>query len=102
MFTNLTALYEDWNHVIVTAHRGASGCYPENTALAMRKAVAWGADMIEFDLRTTLDGIPFILHDNSLDRTSNLPGRSGRSKAQIFAGLNIFSYICPLFSRTRA
>ena len=43
MFTNLTALYEDWNHVIVTAHRGASGCYPENTALAMRKAIAWGA-----------------------------------------------------------
>ena len=75
MFTNLTALYEDWNHVIVTAHRGASGCYPENTALAMRKAVAWGTDMIEFDLRTTLDGVPFILHDNSLDRTSNLTGR---------------------------
>lgn len=70
----LTALYDDWDGFIITAHRGASGCYPENTALAMRKALAWGCDMIEFDLRLSKDGVPVLLHDPTLDRTSDLMG----------------------------
>ena len=73
-YQSLTALSEDWDQVIITAHRGASGCYPENCALAMRKAVEWGCDMIEFDLRMTKDGVPVLLHDATLDRTSNLQG----------------------------
>jgi len=73
-YQSLTGLYEDWSQVIITAHRGASICYPENCALAMRKAVACGSDMIEFDLRLTKDGVPVLLHDATLDRTSNLQG----------------------------
>ena len=74
-YANLTDLHDDWGHVIATAHRGASGCYPENTLLSMRKAIEWGTDFIEFDLRATKDGVPVLLHDSTLDRTSNLKGR---------------------------
>lgn len=74
-FEGLTALHRNPDHVIVTAHRGASGCYPENTLLAMRKAVEWGSDIIEFDLRVSKDGVPVLLHDETLNRTSDLEGR---------------------------
>jgi glycerophosphoryl diester phosphodiesterase len=76
-YHSLTGLYENWDRPIITAHRGASGSYPENTALAMRKAVEWGSDMIEFDLRMSKDGVPVLLHDADLDRTSSLRGKVG-------------------------
>ena len=67
----LSDLYRDHDHFMITAHRGASFEFPENTALAMRKAVEAGADMIEFDLRGTADGVPVLLHDETIDRTSD-------------------------------
>jgi glycerophosphoryl diester phosphodiesterase len=57
--------------LVVTAHRGASYAYPENTVPAMEQAVAAGAHIIEFDLRMTRDGIPVVLHDQTIDRTSD-------------------------------
>ena len=71
---NLEELYRKTERTIVTAHRGFSGRYPENTLTAMREAVRAGADIIEFDLRPTADGIPVLLHDPTLDRTSNAHG----------------------------
>ena len=62
----------------ITAHRGASFDHPENTLSAMRQAVAAGADMIEFDLRATKDGVPVVLHDTTIDRTSD--GRARRKR----------------------
>lgn len=60
--------------VVVTAHRGFSAKYPENTLLAFEKAIDAGADIIEFDLRGTRDHIPIVLHDQTIDRTSNGSG----------------------------
>lgn len=74
-FPGLNALCADSKHVIVTAHRGLSGCFPENTTLAMRKAIQCGADILEFDLRVSRDGVPVLLHDATLNRTSDLNGR---------------------------
>ena len=71
---NLEELYRKTERTIVTAHRGFSGRYPENTLTAMREAIRAGADIIEFDLRPTADGIPVLLHDPTLDRTSNAHG----------------------------
>ncbi len=52
------------------AHRGFSGLYPENTMLAFRKAVETpGCDGIEFDVHLTKDGVPVIIHDETIDRT---------------------------------
>ncbi len=59
----------------ITAHRGASYEFPENTALSMEKAIEAGADMIEFDLRATRDHVPVLLHDSTVDRTSNGSGK---------------------------
>ncbi len=56
---------------VVTAHRGFSGAYPENTLQAFAQAVALGADIVEFDVRETADGVPVILHDDKLDRTTD-------------------------------
>ncbi len=57
------------------AHRGYSGKYPENTMLAFRKAVEAGADGIELDVQLTKDGVPVIIHDELVDRTTNGKGR---------------------------
>jgi glycerophosphoryl diester phosphodiesterase len=58
----------------IIAHRGASGSAPENTLPAFRLAVEQGADAFEFDVRLTLDGVPVLLHDATVDRTTNRTG----------------------------
>ncbi len=68
---DLRELYKDPKRFVVTAHRGFSGKYPENTLLAFQKAVDIGADIIEFDLRATKDLVPIVLHDATLDRTTD-------------------------------
>ena len=60
---------------LIIGHRGASAVAPENTMAAFREAIAAGADGIEFDVRLSRDGVPVIIHDNNLRRTSRLPHR---------------------------
>ena len=59
----------------VMAHRGYSGAYPENTMLAFRKAVEAGCDGIELDVHETRDGVLVVIHDETLDRTTDGHGR---------------------------
>jgi glycerophosphoryl diester phosphodiesterase len=68
----------------IIAHRGASGSAPENTLAAFNLAVRQGADAIELDVRLTADGVPVVLHDATLDRTTASVGPLG---ALSFAGL---------------
>lgn len=56
------------------AHRGASHAYPENTMLAYRHAIEIGTDYIECDVQVTRDGEIIMLHDETLDRTTNGTG----------------------------
>lgn len=56
------------------AHRGASAEAPENTFAAFELAVARGADAVEFDVRLTADGVPVVLHDPDLGRTTDTAG----------------------------
>ena len=63
-----------WAPPEVTAHRGGADEQPENTMDAFRNAVAVGADVIEFDVRSTSDHRLVVLHDASLDRTTNCTG----------------------------
>ncbi len=53
------------------AHRGARSLAPENTLAAARKALEIGADLWELDVAMSADGVPFIVHDDTLVRTSN-------------------------------
>jgi glycerophosphoryl diester phosphodiesterase len=59
------------------AHRGYSAVAPENTLPALRRRVLAGATLIEFDVRTTADGVPVVIHDRTVDRTTTAPARSG-------------------------
>lgn len=60
--------------MIITGHRGALGSEPENTLRSFRRAVADGCDEIELDLRVTSDGVLVVLHDATVDRTTNGTG----------------------------
>src|SRR5688572_13313286 len=56
----------------VIAHRGASAYAPEHTLAAYRLAMEQGADYVEQDLAVTKDGALICLHDDSLERTTNV------------------------------
>ena len=56
---------------LVIAHRGASGYAPENTMPAFEKALELGAEGIELDVHMTADGEIVVIHDHTIDRTSN-------------------------------
>ena len=60
---------------IVVAHRGASAQAPENTMEAFRLGVEAGADAIELDVHLTADGQLAVIHDETLDRTTDRTGR---------------------------
>ncbi|MFD8200495.1 glycerophosphodiester phosphodiesterase [Streptomyces sp. NPDC059701] len=60
------------------AHRGGSLLAPENTIEAMRSAVALNADAIEIDVYKVADGGLFVMHDTTVDRTSNLSGATSQ------------------------
>lgn len=55
----------------ICAHRGASDTHPENTLSAFREAIRLGAHMIEFDVALTKDNQLILLHDRTLDRTTD-------------------------------
>ena len=57
--------------LLVIAHRGASGTRPENTLVSFRRAVELGAPMIELDAQLTADGAVVVLHDDTLERTTD-------------------------------
>ena len=60
--------------VVNVAHRGASGNYPENTLIAFQKALEIGVDEIELDLHMTKDAHLIVMHDSTVDRTTDGTG----------------------------
>jgi glycerophosphoryl diester phosphodiesterase len=60
------------------AHRGASAYEPENTIRSFRRAIELKADMIELDVRKSLDGRLVVIHDRRVDRTTDGRGLVGR------------------------
>jgi len=62
---------EDHAMIKVTGHRGAAGLEPENTLRSIRKAIDLGVDRVEVDVRVTRDGRLVVIHDETVDRTTN-------------------------------
>ncbi|EPE2380657.1 MULTISPECIES: glycerophosphodiester phosphodiesterase [Enterococcus] len=62
----------------LVAHRGAHIVAPENTVEAMREAKLLGYNAVEVDVRTSKDGVNFLMHDDTLDRTTNGEGQPER------------------------
>lgn len=61
--------------MVVTSHRGAGSLEPENTLRAIRRAIALGVDQIEIDAQLTKDGHLILMHDATVDRTTNGSGK---------------------------
>lgn len=61
--------------VLVIGHRGASGYEPENTMRSFFRAIALGCDMVELDVHMTRDGRTLVMHDDTVDRTTNGSGK---------------------------
>lgn len=68
----------DGRRLIVVGHRGAAGRAPENTAASLRAGLDAGADAIEIDVGLAADGRVVLLHDRTLDRTTNGQGPLAR------------------------
>lgn len=71
---NLTTVAQPNNDLVVIAHRGASSVAPENTLAAAEQGITYGADMIELDIHLTKDGKIVVIHDHTVDRTTNGTG----------------------------
>jgi glycerophosphoryl diester phosphodiesterase len=59
----------------LVGHRGAAGLAPENTIKSFKKALEVGADVVECDIQLSKDEELVVMHDNTLDRTTNKKGR---------------------------
>jgi len=86
---HLRRLYGDRARPVkMTCHRGASRYAPENTLPAIELAIRLGADLVEIDVRTTKDGQQYLLHDATLDRTTNGKGPIRESNATMVESLD--------------
>ncbi len=66
--------YGSGSAIEIVSHRGANRLAPENTYASAIKAIESGADYVEIDVRRSLDGVHYIIHDGTLDRTTNGTG----------------------------
>lgn len=79
------------------AHRGASAEAPENTLAAFRAALETGADGVELDVHLSADGVPVVIHDTTLERTTNGSGAVADYLAAELAALDAGSWFSPYF-----
>jgi glycerophosphoryl diester phosphodiesterase len=68
------------NYPIIIAHRGARSLAPENTLPAAQKSLDFGADAWEIDVQLTADGVPVVIHDETLSRTSDVQKKAAFSQ----------------------
>lgn len=62
------------NQIEIVCHKGANAVAPENTYAAAQRCIDWGMDYVEIDVRTSQDGLFYLLHDPTLERTTNGTG----------------------------
>lgn len=79
------------------AHRGGGSAAPENTLAAIRAGHAAGFAGVEFDAMLSLDGTPFLIHDETLDRTTNGRGTVAAASDARLAGLDAGSWHSPAY-----
>lgn len=85
----------------VIGHRGAAGHAPENTLAGFRKAATLGATWVEFDVALTRDDIPVLLHDETLERTTDGTGKLAETTFQELSGLDAGAWFGDAFAGER-
>lgn len=84
----------------IFAHRGARRVAPENTLPAFAAALAMGADGIELDVHRTVDGRLVVMHDFSVDKTTDGQGMIAQMTYAEIARLDAGSHFAPAFAGT--
>jgi len=87
-----------WSYPRWIAHRGAGKLAPENTLVAFQLGARHGYRMFECDVKLSADGVPFLLHDATLDRTSNGSGLAGTQSWAELARLDAGSWHSAAFA----
>ena len=87
-----------WPYPRWIAHRGAGKLAPENTLAAFRLGASHGYRMFECDVKLSADGVPFLLHDASLDRTTNGQGLAAELTWDALSRLDAGSWHSPAYA----
>lgn len=90
-----------WPYPRVVAHRGGGLLAPENTLAALRLARNLGFSAVEFDVKLTADGVPVLMHDDTLDRTTDGSGAVSEASFPDIAKLDAGSWFANEFSGER-
>jgi glycerophosphoryl diester phosphodiesterase len=80
--------FDHWPYPAWVAHRGAGRLAPENTLAAFRLGAQHGYRMFECDVKLSSDGVPFLLHDDTLERTTRSAGLGGDRSWQELSALD--------------
>jgi len=96
------------DRILIIAHRGDSKVAPENTLPAFESAVKAGSDLVELDYVHTADGIPIVIHDDTLDRTTDADQKWSAKKIRVdsknlaeLETLDAGSWFSPKFAGTK-
>ena len=88
----------NWNYPQLIAHRGAGKHAPENTLAAMRLGAQHGFKMMEYDVKLSQDGVAILLHDDTIDRTSNGTGLASDYTLVELLGFDFGAWLNPKFT----
>jgi len=86
-----------WPYPRLVAHRGGGSLAPENTIAAIRLGQGLGFRAVEFDVKLSRDGVAFLLHDSTLDRTTSGSGPAGERHWADLATLDAGSWLADAF-----
>jgi len=92
---------DDLSTPILFAHRGASAHAPENTLASFRLALEQKAEAIELDAKLTSDGVVVVIHDSTVNRTTNGKGKVREIPLTVLRTLDAGSFFSPAFSGER-
>src|SRR6266571_1255138 len=90
-----------WPYPRVVAHRGGGALAPENTLAGIRKAAAMGFGGVEFDVMLSADKVPPLIHDETLERTTDGRGAVSAAPYAKLAGLDAGAWFGPEFRGER-
>lgn len=88
----------NWPYPHIVAHRGGGKLAPENTLAAIDVGARFGHTMIEFDAKLSIDGQIFLLHDDTLERTSDGAGIAGQLSWEQLLTIDAGSWYSPEFA----
>lgn len=94
-------LTQSEKNILIVGHRGIKKFYPENTLVSFKKAIEIGIDGIEMDINITKDGHLVVIHDNTVDRTTNGSGYVKNMMLEEIKKLDAGSFFSDEFSNER-